>query len=40
MIGRASGCGLCPWSSLRKVEAYDYIIIVSYLQIMAYLYVA
>ena len=24
MIGGASGCGLCPWSSLRKVGAYDF----------------
>ena len=22
MIGGASGCGLCPWSSSRKVGAY------------------
>ena len=24
MIGGASGCGLCPWSSSRKVGAYAY----------------
>ena len=23
MIGGASGCGLCPWSSSRKVGAYE-----------------
>ena len=23
MIDGASGCGLCPWSSSRKVGAYD-----------------
>ena len=22
MVGGASGCGLCPWSSSRKVGAY------------------
>ena len=33
MIGGASGCGLCPWSSSRKVGAYVYctrLLIVSY----------